>query len=145
MNARAPLWRRVAAFGLDVVPVALVLDWATALSDAGVLAVTAVWVLIGGVAFAGRTPGKQVMGLRLEGAGCMACRELRRLWPILTLGLGAFALEAAALAGQVPSAGLVTLATLALVVGTVWTHLWPMSSGRAFPHDKATGFRVTLA
>ena len=149
MNDAAPppsfVWRRVAAFALDFLPILLLLDWATDLSDAGVLAVTSVLMLISAVAFAPPTPGKRVMGLKLDGQGCLACRELRRLWPVLSLGLGAFALEVAAGRGHVPSAAVISVATLVLVAGVVWTHFWPLSTGRELPHNLATGFRVTLA
>lgn len=144
MTDTAPLWRRVAAFALDFLPILLVLDWATDLSDAGVLAVTSVLMLVSAAFFSPPTPGKRVMGLKLDGKGCLACRELRRLWPVLALGLGAFALEVAAGLGQVPSAAVISVATIALVAGVVWTHLWPLSTGRDMPHNLATGYRVTL-
>lgn len=139
------LWRRVAAFALDFIPVALVLDLATGLSDAGILAVTSLWVLISATVLSGPTPGKRILGLVVEGTGCRACRELRRLWPILALSFFAFGLEAAAGSGHVPSSGFVLIGTLALILGMVVTHLWPLARGKDFHHDKATGFRVTFA
>ncbi|PTX54768.1 hypothetical protein C8N43_3588 [Litoreibacter ponti] len=144
MSAAAPFLtlRRLAAFCVDFFPVMLVLDLFLPLSDAGVLAVASFILLVVSTALRGATPGKRLLGLSVYGTGCHACRELRRLWPLLALGLFALALEAAALRGAVPPSGFVLLCTLAGIVAMWMTHLWPLLRGEDLVHNRATGLSV---
>ncbi len=84
----------------------------------------------------GNTPGKKWAKLRLVGAGCFACREVRRLgWAVL-FGLAQFlsALVPAAVTGS-----LVVLAAVWCCVSLIWPIL---RSAPEFPHNTETGFSV---
>ncbi len=87
----------------------------------------------------GVTPGKRWLKLRLEGQGCLICRELRRLGWALALGLEAllYGLVAAPL-----TSALLALGVILLAVQIVWPVL---TRAPEFPHNRATDLQVTRA
>jgi hypothetical protein len=96
------------------------------------------------------TPGKLVTGLRVESVDgtCRACRELRRLGPLVIAG--AFVLVAGLFSTEVAQSPVLQWGELGLQVGfwifVIWYYAVPFMSdaGRA-RYDWATKFRVVLA
>ena len=84
----------------------------------------------------GATPGKRWMKLDVTGAGCLICREIRRMSWALVLGLDA--LMHGFLTPQISTA------LLALGLGLLgWLIVWPILTRAAdFPHNDATQISV---
>jgi uncharacterized RDD family membrane protein YckC len=97
-----------------------------------------------------RTPGKMLAGLRVESLGgtCRACREGRRLAPLILAG--AFALVTGLFGAEISASATLQWAVLGLQVAfwlfVLWYYALPFvtNTGRA-RYDLATKFRVVLA
>lgn len=91
-----------------------------------------------------RTPGKALLGLRIQGDGCAMCREVRRLGPLLLLSaislvLGFFDLSA--LLGLPVSAYIAAAALIALPF--LAYYILPLLYWNGtMPWDKAAGYTV---
>ena len=100
-----------------------------------------IW-MIGAIAFQTRnhrTPGKALAGLKLTGQGCLACRELRRLGPILAIGGLGWATAFLNAPSSLMTSGAITLFL-------TWYYLWPLARWTgAHRWDAATGLTVTKA
>ena len=110
-----------------------------------------VLMLAGAVAIARgwQTPGKRLVGLRVQGRGCAMCRELRRLEVFVLLGtlqMGVnFAPDSSLWLMRLPP-WVVSTVVLGAVVGLLVYYVWPLLVWRgAMPNDRATGFEVVRA
>lgn len=110
-----------------------------------------VLMLAGAVAIARgwQTPGKRLVGLRVQGRGCAMCRELRRSGVFVLLGtlqMGVnFAPDSSLWLMRLPP-WVVSTVGLGAVVGLLVYYVWPLLVWRgAMPNDRATGFEVVRA
>ncbi len=88
------------------------------------------------------TPGKALLGLRIQGQGCALCREVRRIGPFVLLGFLEVAIALSGIAFTVPWV-LVGAIALTVFAAFFYYYLWPLFQWRgAMRYDRATGFSV---
>ena len=93
-----------------------------------------------------QTPGKRLLRLRVQGRGCAACREMRRLGVFVVWGtvqmLLSLSPDAVVAVMRVPSWITSVLGLVAIVAVLVY-YIWPVIVWRgSMFYDRATGFEV---
>ena len=96
-----------------------------------------------------RAAGKRLLGLRVQGRGCPACRELRRLGVFVLWGtvqmLFSLSPDAVVFLMRVP-VWFTSALGLAVVVALLIYYVWPLLVWRgAMPYDRTMGFEAVRA